>query len=325
MARYIVRRLLQALPVLLIVSLVTFAFANLAPGDPLSFFIRPGTDAKPADLERLRQALGLDQPIHVRYLAWLGEVLQGNLGNSIISKRPVEDMLLEKTPNSLLLMGVALTISISAGVLLGVFSAFRAGSRVDRSLSLVVFGGISVPSYLLSLFAMMTLVVLPFQLFGFRLLPAGGMTDRAGDLPGPLDLAWHTILPALVLAFAGTAVFLRYTRASVLDAMGMDHVTAARSKGLAEQTIRFRHVLRNALLPVITVIGLSLPALFTGALFVETLFSWPGVGKMAVDATLQHDYPVIMAIAMATAFIIVIANLVTDLAYAVVDPRIRYG
>jgi peptide/nickel transport system permease protein len=325
MGRYIVRRLAQAIPVLFLVSVVTFAFANLAPGDPLSFFIRPGTDARPADLERLRQALGLDQPIHVRYLAWLGEILHGNLGSSIISKRPVEVMLLEKIPNSLLLMGVSLTISISLGVLLGVYSAFRAGSRTDRALALVVFGGISVPSYLLALFAMMTLVVLPFQLFGVRILPAGGMVDRAGDLPAALDVAWHTILPALVLAFAGTAVFLRYTRASVLEAMGMEHVTAARSKGLPERTVRYRHVLRNALLPVVTVIGLSLPALFTGALFVETLFSWPGVGKMAVDATLQHDYPVIMAIAMLTAVIIVLANLVTDLAYAVVDPRIRYG
>jgi len=310
--------------VLFLVSVVTFAFAALAPGDPLSYFIRPGTDTRPADLEALRVQMGLDQPIHVRYLAWLGQILHGNLGTSIISGQSVAQMLLDRIPNTLLLMTTSLTIAVVTGVLLGIYAAFHAGSRSDRALTLLVFSGMSVPSYLLALIALMTVVVLPFQWFGVRVLPAGGMADPVTSLPQPLDLAWHTILPALVLAFAGTAVFLRYTRASVLEAMGMDHITAARSKGLPEHAIRYRHVLRNALLPIVTVVGLSLPALFTGALFVETLFSWPGVGKLAIDATLQHDYPVIMAVGLMTAVVIVIANLITDLVYGLVDPRIRY-
>jgi peptide/nickel transport system permease protein len=338
MRRFILRRLLIAVPILFGVSVVTFTFANLAPGDPVSALIRPGVQIRGNDLEALRRELGLDRPWIDRYLAWIGlqpvvaaftgaqpvpGVLQGNLGVSFINSRPVATTLSERVPNTLKLMGTALVISVILGVLLGIFSAFKQGTKIDTVITTIVFAGISLPSYLIALLTVVTFAVLPYALTGTKLFPATGIQDPVSTAPPILDFLYHLILPASVLAFGGTATFLRYTRASVLEVMRQDHVTTARSKGLRESTVRFRHVLRNALLPVVTVLGLSLPSLITGALFVETLFVWPGVGSLAVQATMLHDYPLIMGIALLTSFTIVLANLATDVAYAFVDPRIR--
>jgi peptide/nickel transport system permease protein len=317
--------LIIAIPVLLGVSIVTFTFANLAPGDPVSALIRPGSDFRPQDLDKLKIALGLDRPIHERYLTWLGQILQGNLGAEMIGQQSIAKQLLARIPNTVLLMGTALAVSVVLGVLLGIVSAFRQHSRTDAVLTTAVFAGISLPPYLLAMIAIYVFAVLPFQLLGIKLLPANGIRDPVSTWPTWLDQLWHLILPAAVLAFAGTSTFLRYTRASVLEAMRQDYVTTARSKGLRERVVRFRHILRNALLPVVTVLGLSLPALVVGALFVETLFSWPGVGSYAIEATKERDYPVIMAVAMLTSVVIVSSNLITDIAYAFVDPRIRHA
>jgi peptide/nickel transport system permease protein len=322
---YIVRRLLLAIPILLGVSIVTFLFANLAPGDPVSALVKPGSDFRPQDLEKLKLALGLDRPLLDRYLAWLGQVLQGNLGAESIGGQSIAQELARRIPNTILLMGTALSISVVLGVLLGIVSAFRQHTRTDAVLTTTVFLGISLPPYLLAMIVIYLLAVLPFQLFDIKIFPANGMRDPVTTWPIWLDQIWHLLLPAGVLAFAGTATFLRYTRASVLEAMRQDFVTTARSKGLRERAVRYRHILRNALLPIVTVVGLSLPALVVGALFVETLFSWPGVGSYAIQATKERDYPVIMAVAMLTSIVIILANLVTDIAYAFVDPRIRYS
>lgn len=323
MLRFITRRLLIAAPILLGVSVITFAFANLAPGDPLSALVRPGSDIKGQDLERLREALGLNKPVHERYVTWLGQIAQGNLGVEIVGGGSIAKALAKRIPNTIKLMGTALTISVIAGVLLGVLSAFRQHSKLDKAMTVVVISGISLPPYLLAILAIYFFAVVPFQLFGIKLLPAGGLEDPVSTLPPVIDELWHLILPALVLAFAGTATFLRYTRASVLEVMRQDHVTTARSKGLAERSVRARHVLRNALLPVVTVLGLSLPSLIVGAIFVETLFSWPGVGQYAIEATREHDYAAIMAVGLLTSVAIILSNLITDVAYAFVDPRIR--
>ena len=258
-----------------------------------------------------------------RYAAWLGQVVQGNLGVELVGGSSIAKALAKRIPNTIKLMGTALTISVVVGVLLGILSAFRQHSKLDNAMTVVVISGISLPPYLLAILAIYFLAVVPFQIFGVKLLPAGGIQDPVSSLPPIVDELWHLILPALVLAFAGTATFLRYTRASVLEVMRQDHVTTARSKGLSERVVRIRHVLRNALLPVVTVLGLSLPSLIVGAIFVETLFSWPGVGQYAIESTREHDYAAIMAVGLLTSVAIIMSNLITDIAYAFVDPRIR--
>ena len=340
MRRYILRRLLLAIPILLGVSMVTFTFANLAPGDPVSSLVRQGTDIRPGDLALLKKQLGLDRPWVERYIAWVGlqpvvalftgerpvpGILEGNLGASFVNGQSVAKTLATRIPNTVKLMAGALILSLILGVLLGVLSAFRQGTRLDNLLTVIVFAGISLPSYLIALLVVILFAVLPYKLTGVRLFPATGILDPLSSAPPLLDFIYHLILPVAVLAFGGTATFLRYTRASVLEVMRQDHVTTARSKGLAERTVRGRHILRNALLPVVTVVGLSLPSLITGALFVETLFVWPGVGSLAIQSTQFRDYPMIMAIALLTSFTIIVSNLVADVAYAFVDPRIRYS
>jgi peptide/nickel transport system permease protein len=314
----VARRLLIAVPILFGVSVVTFLFANLAPGDPLSTLARPGEGVRPSDLEGLRVRLGLDQPLHVRYVTWLAQVLQGNFGASFITDRPVTSILLTHIPNSLLLMATALALSIGLGILLGIVSAFRQYSWVDRLITVLAFSGIAVPSYLLAIFVIYVFAVV------LGLLPPSGMQSPAGADDPLFDRIRHLILPVAVLTFGNTAVFLRYTRNSVLEVMRQEYVTTAESKGLPRRVIRVRHILRNALLPVVTIVGLTLPNLITGALFVETIFSWPGIAKAAVDASLQRDYPVIMGVALVTSVAIVVSNLLADIAYAVVDPRIRH-
>lgn len=323
MLRFIARRLLIAVPILLGVTVLTFTFANIAPGDPISALVRPGSDVKPRDIEKLKEALGLNKPLPERYVTWLGQVVQGNLGAELVGGGSIAKALANRVPNTIKLMGTALTISVVLGVLLGILSAFRQHSKLDNAMTVVVISGISLPPYLLAILAIYFLAVVPFQLFGIKLLPAGGQVDPVSTLPPIVDELWHLILPALVLAFAGTATFLRYTRASVLEVMHRDFVTTARSKGLPEQAVRLRHILRNALLPVVTVLGLSMPSLIVGAIFVETLFSWPGIGQYAIESTREHDYAAIMGVGLLTSTAIVVANLVTDVAYAFVDPRIR--
>ena len=323
MLRFIARRLLIAVPILLGVTVLTFTFANIAPGDPISALVRPGSDVKPRDIEKLKEALGLNKPLPERYVNWLGQVVQGNLGAELVGGGSIAKALANRVPNTIKLMGTALTISVVLGVLLGILSAFRQHSKLDNAMTVVVISGISLPPYLLAILAIYFLAVVPFQLFGIKLLPAGGQVDPVSTLPPIVDELWHLILPALVLAFAGTATFLRYTRASVLEVMHRDFVTTARSKGLPEQAVRLRHILRNALLPVVTVLGLSMPSLIVGAIFVETLFSWPGIGQYAIESTREHDYAAIMGVGLLTSTAIVVANLVTDVAYAFVDPRIR--
>ncbi len=323
MLRFIARRLLIAVPILLGVTVLTFTFANIAPGDPISALVRPGSDVKPRDIEKLKEALGLNKPLPERYVNWLGQVVQGNLGAELVGGGSIAKALAKRVPNTIKLMGTALTISVVLGVLLGILSAFRQHSKLDNAMTVVVISGISLPPYLLAILAIYFLAVVPFQLFGIKLLPAGGQVDPVSTLPPIIDELWHLILPALVLAFAGTATFLRYTRASVLEVMHRDFVTTARSKGLPERAVRLRHILRNALLPVVTVLGLSMPSLIVGAIFVETLFSWPGIGQYAIESTREHDYAAIMGVGLLTSTAIVVANLVTDVAYAFVDPRIR--
>ena len=318
MGRYILRRILISFPVLLGITVVTFTFANLAPGDPVTAMIDPMSGIEPGEIEKLKEALGINKPIPVRYFLWLKEVVRGNLGYSYVTHRPVATMIAERLPQTLQLMITALSISVVLGVSLGIYAAFNQYSVLDNVFTLLVFIGISVPAFFFALLAI--------YMFSFRIpiFPTSGMVEPLGTLPPIVDRLHHLVLPATVLGIEGIAGYLRYTRSSVLEVMRQDYVTTARAKGLAESAVRIGHVLRNALMPLVTIAGLSLPGLIGGALFIEVLFSWPGMARMAIEHTLGRDYPVIMGIGLVSATMVLYSNLVADILYTIVDPRIRY-
>lgn len=318
LGRYILRRILISFPVLFGITIVTFTFANLAPGDPVTAMIDPMSGIEPGEVEKLKEALGINKPIPVRYALWLKEVLRGNLGYSYVTHRPVAIMIAERLPQTLQLMMTALGISILLGVSLGIYAAFNQYSLLDNVFTLLVFIGISVPAFFFALLAI--------YVFSFRvpLFPTSGIKEPLSTLPPIIDRLHHLVLPATVLGIEGVAGYLRYTRSSVLEVMRQDYVTTARAKGLRERAVRIGHVLRNALLPLVTIVGLSLPSLIGGALFIEVLFSWPGMARMAIEHTLGRDYPVIMGIGLVSATMVLFSNLVADIVYTVVDPRIRY-
>lgn len=318
MTTYILRRLIIAIPVLIGITLITFLAYNLAPGDPIDAMIDPNVAISPADLEKLRENLGLDQPVIVRYGIWLGQAVRGNLGFSYRSGEPVIERIGRRLPATLQLTVTALLIAIGLGIPLGVISAMRQYSRLDYALTFFAFGGISIPNFFLALGAIYLLAL------KLKLFPSHGLGDP--------DAEWflstrlhHLILPALVLGLDRTAGFLRYTRSSMLEVLGQDYMTTARAKGLRPRVRLLRHGLRNALISIITIVGLSLPSLFGGSVIVETIFAWPGIGQMAITAVTQRDYPVLMGVALISSVIVLVSNLVADIAYAIVDPRIRYG
>lgn len=318
MTTYILRRLIISIPVLIGITLITFLAYNLAPGDPIDAMIDPNVAISPADLEKLRENLGLDQPVFVRYGIWLSQAARGNLGFSYRSGEPVIERIGRRLPATLQLTATALLIAIGLGIPLGIVSAMRQYSRLDYALTFFAFGGISIPNFFLALGAIYLLAL------KLKLFPSHGLGDP--------DAEWflgtrlhHLILPALVLGLDRTAGFLRYTRSSMLEVLGQDYMTTARAKGLRPRARLLRHGLRNALISIITIVGLSLPSLFGGSVIVETIFAWPGIGQMAITAVTQRDYPVLMGVALISSVIVLVSNLLADIAYAVVDPRIRYG
>ncbi len=320
MTQYITRRILISIPLLFGVSIITFIIINLAPGDPLSHLIDPEQGAiSVRDVEEIRRRFGLDQPGPVRYLIWLREAVTGNLGFSFQFERPVSEMILERLPVTLSLMLVALSAAMSLGVIFGVISALRQYSILDYSLSVFSFFLISIPQFF---FALTGIIVFAVWL-GW--LPTYGMWTPGGDTSFNWDLIYHAILPIMALMLQDIAVYMRYTRASMLDTLSADFVQTARAKGLSETVVLWKHVLRNALVPLVTIIGLSLPALIGGALIIETIFSWPGVGALAYRALLQRDYPLQMGVLLMGATAVLAANLLTDVAYAWVDPRVRHA
>ena len=320
MTQYITRRLLVSIPLLFGISIITFIIINLAPGDPLTALLDPEDQISLSvrDVEALRRELGLDRPGPVRYVIWLKEALTGNLGYSYQTKRPVIEMVLNKLPVTLSLMGVALALASSIGVVFGVISALRQYSIIDYSLSVVSFFMISIPQFFFALSGMLIFAV------WLGWLPTFGMWT-AGEDPELWDLAHHAILPISALMLQDIAVYMRYTRASMLDTLSAEYVLTARAQGLSETLVLWKHVFRNALVPLVTVLGLSLPALIGGALIIETIFSWPGVGALAYNALRQRDYPVQMAVLLMGATAVLAANLLADVAYAWVDPRVRHS
>jgi len=319
MGRYILRRVLVSIPTLLGVTMLVYLFINLAPGDPISVMLSPEQIALggPNYMQAARERLGLNQPIPIRYLIWLKEVLRGNWGYSIQFQKPVLGRVTERLGATLRLTAAALCIALLLGIPIGILSAVKQYSIIDYFVTVSSFVGVSVPVFFLGL-ALIYIFSLKLDL-----LPPGGM-QTIGQPPTLGDALAHLVLPALMLGLASTASFARYTRASMLDVIRQDYLQTARAKGLREIVVFAKHAFPNAMLPVLTVIGLQLPNLFAGAVITETVFAWPGMGRLAVDAINYRDYPLLMGITTLFAILVLTSNLLTDLAYAAADPRIRY-
>lgn len=317
MTTYILRRILISLPIILAITVIVFLLANMMPGDAVMAMISSETPLE-SDLIKLRQGqLGLDLPLSEQYARWLGNLVQGNLGYSFQTGEPVGQMILTRIPATLELMGASLLISIFLGVILGTISALKQYSVLDYGMTLFGFTGISIPDFFLG---MILIFIFALTLNWF---PTSGMVTAGTDFSWSDNLR-HLFLPALALALVRTSVFMRYTRASVLEVINDDYVRTARAKGMTEWVVTKRHILRNALIPVVTVIGVSLTVLFAGSIIIETIFQWPGIGLMFISAISLRDSPVIMGYVLVSAIVVLIANLLTDIAYSGVDPRVRY-
>jgi peptide/nickel transport system permease protein len=326
MGVYIIRRLLGAIPLLLGVATLIFFVLALAPGDPTASYFNPNMPAEV--LEQIRHNFGLDQPIYIRYFKWLGAFLTGNFGYSFAQSRPVSQILLDAMPNTLILCGISLVLVFVLGILAGVVQAVKQHSFIDGFLSVGSLFFYSMPPFWLALMIMLIFSLQAHQGNWPIAFPSTGITDvnyeffsTAAKLK---DRIMHLALPVTTLTLALAAGVSRYTRGQMLEVIRQDYIRTARAKGLPERRVIMKHALRNSLIPVVTLLGLYLPLLFSGAVFVEVIYAWPGMGRVIVDAIFQRDYPVVMATSFLFAVMVVLGSLVADILYAVVDPRIRY-
>lgn len=318
MITFIVRRLLISIPVFVGITVLIFTFVALAPGSIVDALVRPELGIDQAARDAIIKRYGLDQPIHMRYLFWLANALQGELGYRVASGAPVGSEVMRGLGASVILTGSAMVFGILVGIPLGILSAVRQYSKLDFLLTATTFLGISLPSFMLGLGG---LWLLGLQL---KLVPIAGMVTVGRPFEF-FDFLRHLALPALILGFGYMAIFLRYTRAAMLDVIHLDYITTARSKGLSGAVVLSRHAFRNALIPIITLIGLSVPEVVGAAVVTETVFTWPGLGLMMVEGIQDRDFLLIMGITMVLATAVLLANLLTDVAYGYADPRIRYS
>jgi peptide/nickel transport system permease protein len=326
MMPFLIRRLIGAIPLLIGVATLIFFVLALAPGDPTAFYFNP--NVPPEVTEQIRRNLGLDQPLHIRYVRWLGAFLTGNFGFSFAQSRPVSEILMEALPNTLILTGSALVLVFLLGIVIGAYQAVRQYSAADNALSVGSLFFYSMPSFWLALMLMLLFSLKAHQ-WGLPIaLPATGMTSVDYEFLNfgqrMVDRIRHLILPVSTLTLALAAGVARYTRGQMLEVVRQDYIRTARAKGLPERTVIWKHALRNSLIPVITLLGLYIPFLFSGAVFVEMIFAWPGMGRIIVDAIFMRDYPVVMATSFVFAVMVILGNLLADILYAVADPRIRY-
>jgi peptide/nickel transport system permease protein len=333
MLTYVIKRILGVIPVLLCVSMLVFGFLRLIPGDPALVML--GERATPANIARVREQLGLNKPLYEQYLTFLGNALRGDLGRSVLRQEPVTQELLRRFPATIELALAALLFAIAVGIPAGVISAVRRGSWFDSSSMLVALTGVSMPIFWLGLMLIYLFAVV------LHLLPTGGRLDAGtqlapitnlvlvdsllrGNIPVFIQGFRHLLLPALALGTIPMAIIARMTRSSMLEVLGQDYIRTAHAKGLMARTVVVRHALRNAWLPIITVVGLQVGLLLSGAILTETVFSWPGIGRWLVDAIYARDYPIVQGVTLVIALIFVVVNLSVDILYALVDPRIRF-
>lgn len=323
MTRYLFRRLAESLPLLLAVSVLVFALLQASPGSPLAQLERDPSITQ-ADIARLMEERGYNDPWLVQYGRWLSGAVRGDFGASLQTGRPALTEVLTRVPNTLVLVGTAFVVTLLLAIPVGVLSAVRQYSLFDHIVTTLTFMGQSVPIFWLGLLLIMVFYLgLSNPFTGGPLFPAGGMYTL-GQEDVISNRIWHLVLPVVMLSSTWVAWYTRFLRASMLDVLALDYVRTAHAKGAAPRTVTFRHALRNAAMPLITLIGLDLPLLFSGALFTETIFSWPGMGRLFYQSALRRDYTVLMVIIVFTSVLIIIANLLADLAYAAVDPRITY-
>lgn len=323
MRTYALRRFLQTIPILFIISILLFLLVRAAPGGPLTAARRNPNISK-EQIEAIEERLGLNDPLPVQYGRWLGDMLRGDMGESIKFRRPVSDMIGERVPNTLLLVGASFFVTLLFAIPIGILSARKPYSPFDYSMTTITFIGQAIPVYWLGLGLIVIFYVTiknPFT--GDPLFPVGGMNTR-GQEGNLLDTLWHMVLPVAALSLGWIAWYSRFLRSSMLDVLHEDYVRTARAKGLAERGVYYKHALRNAILPLVTLIALDLPSLFAGALFVETIFSWPGMGRLFWDAAKGRDYPVLLGVVMLTAVLIIVCNIIADLAYGWLNPQVKY-
>jgi peptide/nickel transport system permease protein len=319
MFNFVIRRLLQMIPVMFGITLITFVIIN-ASGSPLQQ-LEFNPRVRPEDIARIRSNLGLDEPLHERYFVWVKNVLQGELGYSLINFRPVTERIEEVILNTLLLSGISLVLSLLIAMPLGIYAAVHRNSLVDRVVNILAVAGYAVPTVWLGLL-LIILFSVKFDDWGFYALPVGGVRDLRGD-GGLADRVEHLILPIIALVLPQVASWLFYIRSNMLEVIRQDYVRTAAAKGLGSRTILYGHAFRNALNPLVTLLGLTLPELFAGALIVENVFAYPGMGRLTITAIEDNDHTLVMGITLVFGFLVIIGNLLADVLYAVVDPRIR--
>jgi peptide/nickel transport system permease protein len=315
---YLLQRLFHALTILVGVSLLIFIFVELAPGDAVDAMLPPESFTSEAAKERMRENLGLNDPAPLRFIQWLGRTATGDLGYSLTSQEPITEIVSARLPSTLLLVGFALVVSIVIGVITGIVSAIKQYSWIDYITTFFSFFWLSIPGFFLGL--------LMIYFFAVRLnwFPAFGATSPDAEYPF-FDRLQHLILPGVTLGLELAAALTRYTRASLLEVMHADYIRTARAKGLREWAVIVRHGLKNALIPIITVVAFRLPYLISGAVIIETVFQWPGLGFLLLNSARQKDYPLVMALGLAVTFVVVVSSFLADVAYSVADPRIRIG
>ena len=314
MGQYILRRLVLMLPVAFLVTVIVFALVRLTPGDPV--LVYAGEERDPETLEQLRHEYGLDQPMPLQYVSWITHAVQGDLGRSIRTRQPVTEAIVERLPATIELGLAALLISVTIALVVGTLSAVKRNSPLDLLATGFTLAGVSLPNFFLGL-----ILILVFSL-ALRLLPPGGYTPLKDDV---LDNLEHLLLPAVTLATASLAVNMRQVRSSMLEVLSQEYMRTARAKGLRERTLILRHAFKNALIPVVTIIGLQVGAIIEGAVITEQVYFWPGVGKLVVDSIGGRDYPVVQAVVLLSALSYMVSTLLVDIVYGWLDPRISYS
>jgi peptide/nickel transport system permease protein len=339
MIKYLIRRTLQSIPLMLIISVILFLILQLQPEKPWDLLLhRPNLTAAARD--HILKYYGFDQPIwpwfingHFvmgQYGLWISNLVHGDFGTSIFSHQPTLALVQQRLPNTVILMGTAYLLTLVIAVPIGIISAVKQYSRFDNVVTGLAFVGFSLPNFWFGLMLIIGLSVFPYEHFGFKLFPTSGMVSTFGQdgyqliWTHPIDLAWHLVLPSLVLAVQFIAAYSRFIRGAMLEVLNQDFIRTARAKGLGERAVIIRHAFRNALLPLITLMGLDIPQLFVGALITEQVFAWPGMGRLFWESAKQVDYPVLMGMLILLALFVVIGNLIADLAYGWADPRIQY-
>jgi peptide/nickel transport system permease protein len=311
---FIIKRIFGAIPLLFIISIIAFLLVNFMPGNPVDMMI--DTTISGAELQLKKEQMGLNDSLPVQYVDWLKEIVSGNLGYSFSKGSPVKDMILERVPATMTLMGLSLILSLLIAIPIGVLSATKQYSVWDYFLTFITLAGVSIPTFFLGL----SFIYLFAVKLGF--FPTGMMSTPGTDF-SVSDTIKHIALPMTVLGLHGAAVYTRYMRSSMLEIIKQDYIRTARAKGTKEHKVIFVHALRNGLIPIVTLIGLSIPTLFSGAVITEQVFSWPGVGKLMVDSVFSRDYPVLMSLILITSIMVVLGNLLADILYSLVDPKVK--